>query len=540
MIIEFLLLSAGMLNFVLGTMIIFGNKERKERILFALLSFSMAIWSLSNFLIYQVGTTFVVRISYSTGLLMIASIIGWIYYYKKEDEKKIERILPSIFIFLSFILFFISQFTGLIISGIGQTESGVLNDIKGSYFIYYLAFCLIAFAYTLISLLRLYKNGDKEIRKQLGLIVLGICFVFGFGTLFGLVMPALGVNTATDFDAPLSLIFVVFVLIAIIHYKWMNIKVFTSQIITLSIWVLLAYQFLWANTLQNQIIAGFTVFLSIVFGVMLIVSVKLEIQRKDEIEKMAGELSVANDQLHKLDRAKSEFISIASHQLRTPLTSIKGFGSLLLEGTYGVVPEAQRNALEKIYISNERLIQLVEDLLNISRIEAGRMEFDFQETHIEDLISEVVTTLELSAKAKNLYLNWQAPATAMPIVKIDITKIKEVISNMVDNSIKYTQKGGVTVKVDKNTAWDSTGKEYKNSVRVIVSDTGIGMDEEELGMIFQKFQRGKQVSHYHTDGTGLGMYIGEKIVAEHKGKIWAQSPGKDKGSIFILELPAIG
>ena len=180
---------------------------------------------------------------------------------------------------------------------------------------------------------------------------------------------------------------------------------------------------------------------------------------------------------------------------------------------------------------------MVEDLLNISRIEAGRMEFDFQEAQIEDLVNEAVMTLELSAKAKNLYLHWEKPAIAMPRLLMDVTKIKEVISNMVDNSIKYTQKGGITVKLETNTVWDSEHKEHQSTVRVIVSDTGIGMDAEELAMIFEKFQRGKQVSHYHTDGTGLGMFIGRKIVAEHKGKIWAESDGKGKGSRFILELP---
>ena len=92
-----------------------------------------------------------------------------------------------------------------------------------------------------------------------------------------------------------------------------------------------------------------------------------------------------------------------------------------------------------------------------------------------------MTTLELSAKAKNLYLHWEKPAIAMPKLKIDITKIKEVISNMVDNAIKYTQKGGITVRLEKSTAWDTEHKEHKESVRVIVSDTGIGMDAEEIG-----------------------------------------------------------
>jgi len=193
--------------------------------------------------------------------------------------------------------------------------------------------------------------------------------------------------------------------------------------------------------------------------------------------------------------------------------------------------------LEKIYVSNERLIQLVEDLLNISRIEAGRMEFDFQEAQIEDLVKEAVDTLELSAKDKGLYLDYQKPNEPLPKIKIDITKIKEVISNMVDNAIKYTQRGGVTVRAGQANYWDAEEKKQKNTIRVVVSDTGIGMDREEVDMIFQKFQRGREVSHYHTEGTGLGMYIGKKVVEVHKGKIWAESKGKGKGSRFILELP---
>jgi signal transduction histidine kinase len=323
----------------------------------------------------------------------------------------------------------------------------------------------------------------------------------------------------------------------IVRYQAFNIKLIGTQALVAALFILIGSQFFFIQNSTNIILNGITLALTLGFGYMLVKSVQNEVKRKEELQALSEQLGVANDKLRQLDKAKSEFISIASHQLRTPLTSIKGFGSLLLEGTYGEVPEAQRGALEKIYISNERLIQLVEDLLNISRIEAGRMEFDFQEGVIEDLVQEAVMTLELSAKAKGLSLDWKKPETPLPRLKIDITKIKEVISNMVDNAIKYTQKGGVTVRVEKQTAWDGDKKEHKSHVRVIVSDTGIGMDEEEINMIFEKFQRGKQVAHYHTDGTGLGMYIGKKIVAEHKGRIWAESDGKEKGSRFILELP---
>lgn len=332
-------------------------------------------------------------------------------------------------------------------------------------------------------------------------------------------------------------IFMAFLAYLIVRYKAFNIKLIATQALVVALIILIGSQFFFIQNNTNKILTGITLAISLVFGYMLVKSVKVEVQRKEELQTLSDQLAIANEKLRQLDKAKSEFISIASHQLRTPLTSIKGFGSLLLEGTYGTLPEAQKNALEKIYISNERLIQLVEDLLNISRIEAGRMEFDFQEAQIEDLVQEAVNTLELSAKAKNLYLHWQKPVQVLPKLKIDITKIKEVISNMVDNAIKYTPKGGVTVKLEKGNYFDHNAKEQKGVVRVIVSDTGIGMDKEELEMIFNKFERGKEVSHYHTDGTGLGMYIGKKIVAEHKGRLWAESEGRSKGSRFILELP---
>jgi signal transduction histidine kinase len=332
-------------------------------------------------------------------------------------------------------------------------------------------------------------------------------------------------------------IFIGFLAYLIVRYKAFDIKLLSTQALVVALIILIGSLFLVQDMFTIRIITGITLALTVVAGWQLVRSVKLEVQRKEELQALSDQLAGANDKLRQLDKAKSEFISIASHQLRTPLTSIKGFGSLLLEGTYGPVPETQRKALEKVYISNERLIQLVEDLLNISRIEAGRMEFDFQETQIEDLVQETVDTLELSAKQKGLYLHWGKPTSPLPKLKIDITKIKEVISNMIDNAIKYTQRGGVTVRVESGAFYDHGEKERKNIVRVVVSDTGIGMDKEELESIFNKFERGKTVNHYHTEGTGLGMYVGKKMVEAHKGRIWAESEGKGKGSKFILELP---
>lgn len=245
-----------------------------------------------------------------------------------------------------------------------------------------------------------------------------------------------------------------------------------------------------------------------------------------ELKDMNEKLVTAYEKLHQLDRAKTEFISIASHQLRTPLTSIKGFISLLLDGTYGRIPKVTRDVLEKVFISNERLIKLVEDLLNISRIESGKLVFRFEKNDITKLAKDVVDSFELAAKNKKLKLEYRAPKKKIPAIYFDNDKMREVISNLVDNSIKYTKKGTVGVTVE----------ELNNQVRVIISDSGMGIAKEEIRYIFEKFQRGKDSSTTHTEGVGLGLYVCEKIINSHNGKIWAESDGLEKGSRFIIGL----
>ena len=252
-------------------------------------------------------------------------------------------------------------------------------------------------------------------------------------------------------------------------------------------------------------------------------------ERKGELQLMSDKLAQSNDQLRKLDNAKSEFISIASHQLRTPLTAIKGFISMLLEGSYGKLVPEQEEVLNKVYTSNERLVTLVEDLLNVSRIESGRMEFKLENAQLADVCQEVFDTFVLRAKEHDLYLEYKKPETALPEIFIDKVKVREVISNLVDNALKYTPdgKGGVTMKVE----------ELGENLRVTISDTGIGVPATELPYLFAKFSRGKDIGRLNTGGTGLGLYVGKAMIENNGGKIWAESDGEGKGSRFIIELP---
>jgi signal transduction histidine kinase len=246
-----------------------------------------------------------------------------------------------------------------------------------------------------------------------------------------------------------------------------------------------------------------------------------------EVEKRTEELQKAYEELKKLDDAKSEFISIASHQLRTPLTAIKGYISMILENTYGKLIVKMRGPLENVYASNERLLKLVNDLLNVSRIESGKLEFKQEKTSIEKIISGVVGDLTLQAGNKNLYLKFEAPKVSLPEITIDGEKIRQALLNIVDNAIKYTQKGGVTIKVKTN----------NNKYCVQITDTGEGMTQDEISGLFESFSRGKAGNKLWTEGSGLGLYVAKKFIEMHKGKIWTESEGKGKGSTFFIELP---
>jgi len=254
---------------------------------------------------------------------------------------------------------------------------------------------------------------------------------------------------------------------------------------------------------------------------------QFNLKLSDEIDKATKDLRAANEELKNLDRAKSEFISIASHQLRTPLTVIKGYGSMMLEGSFGAMTPAINENIKKIYDSNERLIALVEDLLNISRIESGKLQFNFEACQLEDIISSVVEELTVPAANKGLKLIWQTPAEKLPAVNIDKGKIRQVAINIIDNAIKYTPKGSIEVNL----------KLDGDQILFSSVDTGLGISHDDLVNLFKKFSRGEHVSLLHTEGTGLGLYVGKMMIEAHKGRIWAESAGIDNGSQFYFTLP---
>lgn len=258
-----------------------------------------------------------------------------------------------------------------------------------------------------------------------------------------------------------------------------------------------------------------------------------EVYKKNvELAKLGKRLSEANDKLKTLDKLKDEFLSLASHELRTPMTAIKSYLWMVLQGEGGKVTEKQASYLNRAYNSTSHLIVLVNDMLDVSRIESGRITLNLGETKLGQLIDDVVAEITPRATELDIEISVAPYPSLLPSALADPDKIKEVLINLVGNALKFTPKSGkITITLAQKDGFIETS----------VSDTGVGIKKEDLSKLFQKFsmvgdsaQKAK-----NAQGTGLGLYICKSIVELHAGKIWVKSEGSGKGTSLTFSLPIV-
>jgi PAS domain S-box-containing protein len=228
-----------------------------------------------------------------------------------------------------------------------------------------------------------------------------------------------------------------------------------------------------------------------------------------------------------IEKTKTEFVSISAHQMRTPLSAIKWTLRMLLDGDLGPITEEQKNFLEKIYKSNEKMIALINDLLNVSRIEEGRFLYHLSPIDFVSVIESTINFYQKEIREKNLTVLFQKPTFKIPTIIGDQEKIQLAIQNLLENSIKFTKPGGEIV---------ISLKPSKNGIEFSIKDNGVGIPKKEQWRVFDKFFRGSNIMRMETEGTGLGLFITKNIIEAHGGKIWFESE-EGKGTTFYFTLP---
>jgi signal transduction histidine kinase len=241
----------------------------------------------------------------------------------------------------------------------------------------------------------------------------------------------------------------------------------------------------------------------------------------EENQHVVRQLRESNSKLRALDETKDDFISMASHQLRTPLTSVKGYLSMVLEGDVGKLNKQQKEMLGQAFFSSQRMVYLIADLLNVSRLKTGKFIIDQAKVNLAELVEQEIGQLKETAATKGLNLTYQRPK-AFPDLMLDETKTRQVIMNFTDNAIYYTQPGGkIRVRLVATA----------NTVEFRVEDNGIGVPKSEQPHLFTKFYRAGNARKARPDGTGLGLFMAKKVIIAQGGSLIFESK-EGKGSTF--------
>ncbi len=522
------LLIGGFAAFLSGTVVFLRNRRQMENQAWLALNISSAIWSFGYFSMIVSQTH--ERALLSNYVLHAAAILIPIFYFvtilavtKTYKEHRTATVIASVF---GMALLLINPSSLFVRDVLSKGPFAYAPDAGPLYILFAIFFFAIVI-YALLIVFREYqKTTDLTQKGRLRSIILFTLAGFGGG----------GSVFFLTFNIPIApyplILFSLYPVIsgyAIFKYQLFDTKVLTTQLVTFALWIFILIRVILSDSFREQIINGGLFMLMVVFGFILIRSVQKEVATRERIESLAKDLAKANDRLKELDGLKSEFLSIASHQIRAPITAIKGYASLILEENFGRVSDELKNAVEVIFESSKSMAIMVDDFLNISRIEQGRMKYDLTVIDLSVLATEVVNELKPTVEKKGLSITIDFDKKANFDARIDAGKIKQAITNLVDNAVKYTPKGSITVNLAR-----SGGR-----IDLAVKDTGMGISAENIPKLFQKFSRSKDAITTNVGGTGLGLYVVKQMVEGHEGgKVWVESPGEHKGSTFHIEVEA--
>ena len=529
----------GIASAILMMLLLLAKPKNISVIILTYISGLFFLYSLVDLLLWSTTNPSLVMFFWSS-LIQIELIIytGVAYlvltYTRQRDISFSSKLLLGLVLLPLFLL----GPTALNLLGFDYTNCDRLA-VEGPFSLYLYLFEILCIIIIIVQLFAAQRDTLVENTRKKAIAYIGIGSIFllislSLGNIIGtLFQSSIGENSWVYaqygfFGMPVFLGFIMYV---IVRFKAFNTKMIGAQALVLSLWVLIGSLLFVAQSVQTRIVAGVTLILVTVFGYILVRSVKREITQKEEIEKLATNLQSANEKLKVLDKMKSEFVSIASHQLRSPLTSIRGYASMLAEGSYGKLTQKAQEVAERIAESSKFMALSVEDYLNVSRIEAGNMKYEMSDFNLKEVAEKIVDELRVSALKKGLVIVFRSDCNGSCSTHADIGKTRQVISNIIDNSMKYTPKGSITVVVHDDPS--------KKKIYVTVQDTGVGMSKETQDEVFEKFVRAKNANNVNVTGTGLGLFVAKKMLTDMGGKVWAESEGEGKGSTFHIELPLL-
>ena len=520
---------------ILGGFLLFHNRKAIEVKILAILAVLFSAWSIIDLFLWVVVNPSTMVYLWSFWFTFLPLLFALAFYFLYSFIKQHD--LPfkgKLVIAATFIPTFVSSFLGLNISFFNAIDCAAINSTLAVWINY--VFAAVYFAAIITLTLREAAKAQADSRKKIlvvssSLLLFLLCFMTAnfIPDIISLINPDVHTFSLEQYGYFGMAFFMGLLGYAVVKYKAFNVKLIATQALVASLAILIGSEFFFAQSTATRVLICITLALALYFGYFLVKSVKKEIETREKIERLARDLKVANSHLEELNKQKSEFVSFASHQLRSPLASIKGNASMMLEGDFGELSPLLKEAVKTIAESVTTQINIVEDYLNISRIELGTMKYDMRDMDFKDIVKEVINEQKPNIDAKGLTFTVSIDESQTYRIKVDPDKFKQVVMNTIDNSVKYTPQGSLSISLAKDAV--------KGVIRLRIADTGVGIRADVIPKLFQKFSRAPHANEANIHGTGLGLYIAKQIMDAHKGKIWAESEGEGKGSQFYIELP---
>lgn len=521
------------LSFLLGGLTALGASvfpwvyTHRTRVAFTLLSVSIATWSLGYYLMLVASTYDVARVSSSVlhgAMICIPVALTYFVIVLTKQAFRYRAYLQTIIVLAC--MFQVLNVTPLFVETLQQKFLFQYVPVAGPLYMHFSLYFFATIVFTWYMLVRAMQRADAHERLRLQMVLVSLVVsLIGFGSVFPYTF---GIDTAPWPILLLTIVPVVFVY-ATVRQKLFSVQTIASELSIIALWIVLLVRVVLTDAVPMVIFEFAILAVSIVFGTLLIRNVHREVLNRERGERLARYLANANARLRELDKQKTEFVSLASHQLRGPIAAIVGYASLIQDGSYGALPEHLTEPLSRIFESGRRISLMVDDFLNVTRIEQGRMSYTFTTCDLTPLVSRVVEESRIIAEKKGLTITCIPPSDGPVLARIDEGKFAQVIQNLIDNAIKFTVTGSVTVRIHSN--------ERKTKALVTFTDTGIGIAPEEIHNLSHKFNRASNANSVAVYGSGLGLYISKEILKAHDGWIYISSAGVGKGSVITVEVP---
>ncbi len=552
------------------------NRNAPENRVFAIISICTSIWLATTILTAAAKTSenalFWVRLTLVGPILFAPSFYQFSKFFPPKGNKFLGlKTLEILLLAIPCAVMLIFVPTDLNVLRATINSKNLLDLRLGAlypvFFIYFLAYVGLAAKNFLTS----YRSQTQSNKLALNLMLIGLILTVTAATILNVILPLLGTTSLAGLGSFSSIFFVGFTAYAILSYQRFDIRIALTEFASITVVSTMVVEVVVISSDWRTRLTGLIVTLIAAYGSsILIKSVKRVIEQKNELENLANDLVKANKKLEELDKMKTEFVSVASHELLSPISAIEGYLSMILEEKMVKIEDPKAvKYMDSVFKSSKRLGRLVTDLLNVTRIEEGRLSVQKIEIDAKNIINQVVDELRFNAEGAKLTISTYFQEGADTMIYVDPDRIKEVLINITGNSIKYTPEGGhielgcfvyetsnVNKKYDEmqedvikcsagpvdeslQRAIDDRQKQFVGDKQLVIfaKDTGIGLKPDDLCRLFKKFSRVGEWSTRKVQGTGLGLYVSRALVEMHHGRIWAESAGINAGSQFFFSVP---